>query len=213
MRALRCLLQVVVLGLLPAAAGADPVRPEAGGVPSPFMRVYSSAYPPYGFVQFCRRSPEECVAGLLTESRIAATPARLSELDEINRAVNRAIAPATDLDLYGVQEYWTLPADRGDCEDYAILKRHLLIARGWPAGALLLTVVRDEIGEGHAVLTVRTTQGDFVLDNKRPEIRIWHKTGYQFVMRQSYVDPKAWLSLEPNDAYGPAPLTGMPREE
>jgi predicted transglutaminase-like cysteine proteinase len=212
MRGLSCLLQVIVLGLVPAAL-ADPVRPEPVGAPSPFMRVFSSAYPPYGFVQFCRRSPAECVAGALADNRFAATPARLSELDEVNRAVNRAIAPATDLDLYGLQEYWTLPVDRGDCEDYAILKRQLLIQRGWPVGALLLTVVRDEIGEGHAVLTVRTTHGDFVLDNKTSEVRIWHRTGYHFVMRQSYIDPRVWLSLDPNDVYGAVPLTGMPKDQ
>ena len=211
MRGICCLLQVVVLGLAPAAL-ADPVRPETGGAPSPFMRVFSSAYPPYGFVQFCRREPAECVPGPLADNRFVATPARLSDLDEVNRAVNRTIAPATDLDLFGVQEYWALPADSGDCEDYAILKRHVLIERGWPASALLLTVVRDEVGEGHAVLMVRTTHGDFVLDNKRPDIRIWHQTGYQFVMRQSYIDPKVWLSLDPSDTSGNVPLTSRPKE-
>jgi predicted transglutaminase-like cysteine proteinase len=73
-------------------------------------------------------------------------------------------------------------------------------------------VVRDEQGEGHAVLTVRTSQGDFVLDNKTSDVRIWHKTGYRFVMRQSYVDPKVWLSLDSDEMFGTVPLTGMPRQ-
>ena len=59
-----------------------------------------------------------------------------------------------------------MPRTKGDCEDYALLKRHTLIRKGWPVGSLLLTVVRDEKGEGHAVLTARTKQGDFILDNK-----------------------------------------------
>ncbi len=125
-----------------------------------------------------------------------ATPERLSELDEVNRLVNAAVQPVTDLEAYGVEEYWTLPTNRGDCEDYALLKRKLLIQRGWPQSALLLTVVRDELGEGHAVLTARTAQGDFVLDNKIRDVRIWHATPYQFLMRQSYVNPQAWVSLE-----------------
>jgi predicted transglutaminase-like cysteine proteinase len=206
-----CLLQVLLLGLAPTAL-ADPARPIVNAEQTPFMRVFGSAYPPYGFVEFCQRAPSECMPGPLADSRLAATPARLSELDEINRAVNRAIAPATDLDLYGVQEYWALPSNSGDCEDYALLKRHILIERGWPESALLLTVVRDELGEGHAVLTVRTTQGDFVLDNKAPDVRVWYKTGYRFIMRQSYLNPKVWLSLDASDMQGPVPLAGMPKE-
>ena len=111
-------------------------------------------------------------AGPLEEQRFSATPARLSELDAINRSVNREIEPATDLEIYGQTEYWTIPTHQGDCEDYALLKRKRLMARGWPASALLMTVVRDEKGEGHAVLTARTAQGDFILDNKVDEVKV-----------------------------------------
>ncbi len=110
--------------------------------------------------------------------------------------MNKDVAPATDIEVYGVNEYWTLPRTRGDCEDYALLKRHDLIAKGWPVSALLMTVVRDEKGEGHAVLTARTVQGDFVLDNKIEDVRMWNKTPYQFVMRQSYLNPKVWVALD-----------------
>ena len=65
---------------------------------------------------------------------IEATPQSLSELDEVNRSVNHEIEPATDMEVYGVAEYWTLPTTRGDCEDYQLLKRHRLITRGWPFG-------------------------------------------------------------------------------
>jgi predicted transglutaminase-like cysteine proteinase len=143
------------------------------------------------------------------ERRVEATPERLSELDDINRAVNRAIEPTTDLEHYGVTEHWTLPVDRGDCEDYALLKRRLLIGRGWPTGSLLMTVVRDEKGEGHAVLTARTSIGDFVLDNKVEDVKLWSRTGYRFVMRQSYISPMAWVSLDPRDALSLAPIAGV----
>ena len=62
----------------------------------------------------------------------------------------------------------------------------MLMDRGWPTSSLLMTVVRDEKGEGHAVLTARTAQGDFILDNKVDEVKLWHQTRYEFIMRQSY---------------------------
>ena len=165
-----------------------------------FMRVYGQASPPIGFVQFCQRLPEECSGGTRDESRFELTPTRLLELDRINRMINREIAPATDLELYGVEEYWTYPDERkkGDCEDYVLLKRRILMGHGWPASSLLITVVRDERRDGHAILTIRTAQGDFVLDNKNDEIKPWHRSGYDYVMRQSYLNPRVWMSLEPH---------------
>jgi predicted transglutaminase-like cysteine proteinase len=161
-----------------------------------FMRIFGPAQPPHGFVRFCESNPKECAPDNGQESRFDASAERLKELDEINRTVNHDIAPATDLEVYGVNEYWTLPRTRGDCEDYALLKRHDLIEKGWPVSALLMTVVRDEKGEGHAVLTARTVQGDFILDNKVEDVRPWSKTPYQFVMRQSYLNPKVWVALD-----------------
>ena len=73
----------------------------------------------------------------------------------------------------------------------------LLIQRGWPQSTLLITVVRDENNEGHAVLTVRTDAGDFVLDNKRRDIVRWADTPYTFIKRQSERNPLVWISLLP----------------
>ena len=75
------------------------------------------------------------------------------------------------------------------------------MSRGWPASALLITVVRDELGDGHAVLTVRTKQGDYVLDNKVDTIHLWSHTPYQYLMRQSYLNPKLWMALDPGIRY------------
>jgi len=195
---------------LPAVALANPLSPPRDqDRASPYMRVFGASHPPYGFVQFCERTPEECRQGPQEEQRLSASPQRLSELDAVNRAVNREIAPATDLELYGLTEYWTLPTNKGDCEDYALLKRKRLMARGWPASALLLTVVRDDRGEGHAVLTARTVQGDFILDNKVDEVKAWHRTPYEYIMRQSYLNTMMWMSLDPKEANSALPLAGV----
>ena len=193
---------------IPAAAQQVAIVSPATRAPE-YMRIYGSSQAPYGFVAFCGRMPGECIASSHDEARAEATPERLSELDIVNRKVNHEIEPATDMEVYGVVEYWTIPTTRGDCEDYALLKRHILIARGWPSGTLLMTVVRDEKNEGHAVLTVRTTQGDYILDNKVDVVRLWNQTPYHYVMRQSYLDPKVWVSLDPNDAPTPPASAGV----
>lgn len=208
LRAMRvnALVLIVVSGLLHAgSAAADNSRTRAADNSSVYMRVFGQAVPPFGFVQFCSSSPEECQPGGARAQRFQATPERLSELDEINRIVNKAIQPATDADLYGTTERWIIPVNRGDCEDYALLKRQVLIRRGWPPSALLMTVVRDELGEGHAVLTARTAQGDFILDNKVDAVKLWYLTPYEYVMRQSFLDPKVWVSLSPQ-AYSPVSI-------
>jgi predicted transglutaminase-like cysteine proteinase len=85
----------------------------------------------------------------------------------------------------------------------------MLIKAGWPQSALLLTVVLDEKGEGHAILTARTVAGDYVLDNKNDDLKVWHKTPYRFIMRQSYLNPRLWMSLDPKEAAPSVPMAGM----
>lgn len=207
-------LVVCIAGVLAAIAGpsgafADSVAPAFLSGKSPFMRVYGPSQPPYGYVRFCESHPTDCAPQRIEDVRFQPTPERLSELDEVNRWANHAIAPATDQEIYNVSEYWTYPVDRGDCEDYALLKQKVLLERGWPKSSLLLTVVRDEKGEGHAVLTARTAQGDFVLDNKVDDVRLWNDSGYYFIMRQSYLDPRVWVSLDPNDRAAPDAIAGV----
>jgi len=204
---------VIVAGAALGALIADPAAAETAmktttSERAAYMRVYGSSQPPYGYVRFCEQNPQYCLQRG-SGGRFEATPESLSDLDEVNRLVNRSVEPATDIEIYGVSEYWTLPGNKGDCEDYALLKQKILVGRGWPSSSLLLTVVRDEKGEGHAVLTARTSQGDFVLDNKSDDVRLWSRSNYQFVMRQSYLDPKVWVSLDPQDASVPASLAGV----
>jgi len=177
------------------------------------MRVFGPAQPPHGFVRFCEAVPRECSSDHREGKRFNASAERLRELDDINRAVNKAIEPATDLEVYGVNEYWTLPRTKGDCEDYALLKRRNLLKTGWPVSSLLMTVVRDEKGEGHAVLTARTMQGDFILDNKIEDVRLWSQTPYEFVMRQSYINPRVWVALDTRQSPLATSLSGLELEE
>lgn len=209
---MRSIFSYLILGAMAAgsAAYAEPVQSSTliTTNKSPFMRVYGPVQPPYGYVRFCEAKPRECSAVGGEERRFHPTPARLSELDEVNRRINQAIQPATDEEIYGMSEHWTLPSRRGDCEDYALLKRKILMQRGWPASALLLTVVRDEKGDGHAVLTARTAHGDFLLDNKVDDVKLWNTSGYTYVMRQSYLNPRVWVSLDPNES-SPGSLAGV----
>jgi predicted transglutaminase-like cysteine proteinase len=159
------------------------------------MNVNGWTNPPVGYVDFCRNFPAECSAHGAGGSAEALTERRWRDLQEVNTFVNRIILPATDRDFYQRDEVWTLPETRGDCEDYVLLKRKWLVERGWPTGTLLVSVVFDEIGDGHAVLLARTGRGDFVLDNKTDSIRLWYETSYRFVKRQSVEDPNRWVSV------------------
>lgn len=158
------------------------------------MNVSGRTNPPVGYLDFCRTFSDQCTA------RGSGAAEQLNEkswadLQEVNTLVNHIVIPATDLDFYRSEELWTLPETHGDCEDFVLLKRKWLIERGWSTGSLLVTVVFDEVGDGHAVLLARTNRGDLVLDNKTDKIRHWHKTAYRYVKRQSVMDPKRWVSL------------------
>jgi predicted transglutaminase-like cysteine proteinase len=151
---------------------------------------------PYGWVDFCNRYGAECDTQPLDPADIDLTAAALADIERVDREVNAAVTPETDMDHWGVVDRWDYPVDgKGDCEDYALLKRRILMRQGYPRQALLITVVKDLDGEGHAILTVKTNRGDFVLDNLNDRVMAWSDTGYKFVKRQSQADPNAWLSI------------------
>ena len=158
------------------------------------MQVGGLTNPPVGYLDFCRNFKGECVS-LGSEEPEALTQKRWRDLQEVNSLANRIISPVTDLEYYRRDEVWTLPDTYGDCEDYVLLKRKWLVERGWSTGSLLVSVVFDEVGDGHAVLLARTTRGDFVLDNKTDKLRRWYDTAYHFVKRQSVNDPNRWVSI------------------
>lgn len=160
-----------------------------------FMPLTNETEAPEGFVEFCTRFPVDCQQSGSASRAVVLTDARWLELVETNRKVNAAIRPTTDRAFYGRAEFWTFPQTAGDCEDYVLLKRHQLIGQGWPSSVLLITVVRDEHGEGHAVLTVGTDRGDLILDNRTDVILPWINTPYQYVKRQRVGDPRDWVRV------------------
>ena len=128
----------------------------------------------------------------------------LAQLQQLNVSVNKAIKPISDFDLYGVEEYWTYPVDAGDCEDYVLAKRRVLIEDGIPSSTVLITVLRRPNGEGHAVLTVRTDIGDVIIDNLTDAVLNWDETGYTYLKRQAVDHTGRWVSIRDGDA----PLVG-----
>jgi predicted transglutaminase-like cysteine proteinase len=163
-------------------------------------KTFGQSLPPIGYVQFCARGEEECKFKGGKAERFAMSPENWNMLNQVNTYVNGKIKPESDKDLYHVAEMWAYPITAGDCEDYVLLKKRYLQSMGFGANGLLITVLLDEKGEGHAVLTVTTDNGDFILDNRRDEILRWDQTEYKFLKRQSQSDPKQWVSLQETKA-------------
>jgi predicted transglutaminase-like cysteine proteinase len=160
-------------------------------------------------MEFCIEYDPECKTRASAPRDVVLSSQAWKDLQRINLWVNTHVKPMTDMEHWGVVERWNYPDDGyGDCEDYALQKRKMLMQAGWPREALLMTVVRDQHGDGHAVLTVKTDKGEYVLDNQTDEISLWSETGYRFVKRQSQADPNVWVSLgEPRAV----PLTATSR--
>jgi predicted transglutaminase-like cysteine proteinase len=179
--------------LPPRSASALTNLPQAS-----FAAVGSETSVPYGWVEFCRRYAGECDATAMTPLDINLTPEALKQIERIDKSVNRSIMAVSDMDHWGLLDQWDYPSDgKGDCEDYALLKRKLLIEEGFPRQALLMTVVKDAQNDGHAILTIKTNQGEFILDNLTDEIKPWDHTGYKFVKRQSQSDENVWVQIGP----------------
>jgi predicted transglutaminase-like cysteine proteinase len=185
-----------IAAALIVAIDVTPTIAIAGGEQPTYVSVGDNTRAPIGWVEFCTQQPNECIISESTPRDVVLTTKAWKDLARINKYVNDTIKPITDLEHWGVVEKWSYPDDGyGDCEDYVLLKRRMLMQAGWPREALLITVVRDKKGEGHAVLTVKTDRGEFILDNQNPNILAWLDTGYRFVKRQSQSDPNIWVSL------------------
>jgi predicted transglutaminase-like cysteine proteinase len=191
-----------------ALIGLSPFASAAGQQDSRFEPTYNATLPPVGYVRFCVRNPADCKPVNKYDGQLKMTPSLWEALYTLNTRINTAITPTSDQDLYGVPEFWAYPKAAGDCEDYVLMKQKELSKLGVPSGNLQITVVRDEKGDGHAVLTVSTAEGDFVLDNRRNDIRAWNDTGYKFLKRQSAQDPKAWVALTTAPAVTVAAVSG-----
>ncbi|WP_244497856.1 transglutaminase-like cysteine peptidase [Aureimonas sp. AU40] len=153
---------------------------------------------PFGHRDFCLRLPAECqpLPGLPAPPAVLDMQLKLL-VAQVNTDVNTEVTPASDQATYGTEEFWSYPTSgKGDCEDYALEKRRRLHEAGVPLGDLLMTVVRKPDGTGHAVLTLRTQSGDFVLDNLDWRVRPWGEVGYRFIKRQQVENPGRWVSIE-----------------
>jgi len=150
---------------------------------------------PVGHAEFCASHAAECQPNRVVVDAVPLNEAMWSQLLAVNSAVNGAVIPVSDRDLYGVDEFWTYPNGYGDCEDFVLAKRRELINAGWPASVLLMSVVRQPNGEGHAVLLVRTDHGDLVLDNQDGAVRVWNETPYYYLKRQSQADAGKWVDM------------------
>lgn len=175
------------------------VKADEGGRqhPSPLISVAetSPTLAPFQHVRFCLRYPADCTPDSAQNARIELDTQTSELLKSINHRVNLAIAPKTK--VYGqiLENSWTIAPNMGDCNDYAVTKRHELIKSGLPSSALRLSVTKTTSGEGHLVLLIATTKGDVVMDNLVEDIRPWHSTQYQWIKIQSAANPRFWNDL------------------
>ncbi|MGD9913627.1 MAG: transglutaminase-like cysteine peptidase [Hyphomicrobiaceae bacterium] len=177
---------------LPLAALATTAA-QAG---ASFMHVGGRTTQPVGHYEFCQRLPAECKQTTASKAPVELTRKLWATMVNINNKINMSIEPRTDQEMWGVEERWSYPKDQGDCEDYVLEKRRQLMKAGVPAGNLLITVVRQPNGLGHAVLTVRSSLGDFILDNLEPRVLAWHETDYTYLKQQSQRNSGVWVSIE-----------------
>jgi predicted transglutaminase-like cysteine proteinase len=162
-----------------------------------YIAVGEPALPPIGWVEFCIRYKPECESKPSMPRDVVLTPKAWTHIVTVNNQANHNIEPITSMEHWGEDGHWAYPDDgKGNCVAYVLLKRRMLMQAGWPREALLITEVRDNKGNGHAVLTVKTNRGEFILDNEKPEILAWNKTGYRFLKRQSQSDPNRWFALD-----------------
>jgi predicted transglutaminase-like cysteine proteinase len=164
-----------------------------------FMQVGAITSQPIGHYEFCQTHKDECNIKSTNTVAPRVTEFGWNVIRQINAKVNHDIMPMTDQEIFGRDEVWAYPKDVGDCEDFALLKRKLLIEAGFSPADVLMTVVRKTDGEGHAVLTVRTSDGDYILDNLSPDVKLWSETSYRFLKRQASFNTGRWVTIENSD--------------
>jgi len=185
-------------GLMGALYFAAGTTSYAGVENATFATVGDETSTPFGWVDFCQRYAGECQDDDRTPTSVDLTPANFNKLKQVNSWVNEHVKPVSDMEHWGVVDRWDYPTDgKGDCEDYALLKRHMLMEAGFPRQALLITVVKEHNGDGHAILTVKTNHGEYVLDNLSDRIKPWNAAPYRFVKRQSQQNQNTWVILGP----------------
>ncbi|MDO6965842.1 transglutaminase-like cysteine peptidase [Rhizobium alvei] len=169
---------------------------------SPNMNTAGKTNPPIGHYEYCMINGNECGSNGSDSGPLQLTEKLWKTILKVNYDANSKIEPLTDQEIFGKEEVWAMPTSVGDCEDYVLLKRKMLMDRGVSPANLLITVVLQPNGDGHAVLTVRTDRGDFVLDNMRNKVLLWSDTEYTFLKRQSTRNAGQWVKID--DDHSPA---------
>lgn len=204
MRRLASFIALAVLGSSLSACAApqdslSSIAPQAFVRPPDHLsgqQPGQEAKPPSGYVAFCDRNPGECRAPRGQPAKVLLRDEIWDTLEKVNTVVNSTIRPMDDSDHYGVEEFWTIPVDgEGDCEDYVLAKRKMLVLLGLPQSALRITVAVNNRRVRHAVLTVVTDRGDYVLDNAQDDILPAEQVDYHWVERQDPQSPTGWLAL------------------
>jgi predicted transglutaminase-like cysteine proteinase len=158
-----------------------------------FIEEFDNTLAPMNFVKFCMKNDAECSTDA-GERALPPVDDAMAMLRQVNISVNESIAPMrkpTD----PMTANWTISPSAGDCNDYAVTKRHRLVAMGWPQSSLRLAVVRIDGGQGHLVLVARLPDGDVVLDNLSSTVRPWNSLGYEWISMQSGTDPHFWVNI------------------
>jgi predicted transglutaminase-like cysteine proteinase len=182
----------LVVGLSMPCYAAEQATAPSGS----FLKEAQNVLAPLQFVKFCMNNPAECEPSS-SEARLPARDAAFAMLADVNATVNANIHPlakSTD----PILARWAISPSSGDCNDYAVTKRHMLIAMGWPASALRLAVVYAPAG-GHLVLVARLQDGDYILDNLAADVRKWGAVDYQWVSMESGENPRFWVSIAKQD--------------
>jgi predicted transglutaminase-like cysteine proteinase len=186
---------VVLVAALGTSACATTVQSLTPPAPStPMVAGVPDRDPPPGFVSFCLRFADQCTSGAMEATTITLDAKNWALANTVNVEWNQKIWPEHDKAHFDRTEYWTIPTDGyGDCKDYALAKRMQLAELGIPRKALRIAIVMTPHNERHAVLTLATDKGDYVLDNLTDSILPWSATGYKWIARQDPRDDWGWV--------------------
>jgi len=191
-------LAMTLMAISTVGANADALhRNPSQQANSVNMQTFGKTTIPIGAYEYCSRYKDRCQYPV-GEPKLKLTRDRWDTIVNTNISVNSAVRPMTDQEYYGVAEQWELPVNVGDCEDYVLAKKLELSRAGFPPGALRITVVYDANYGGHAVLTLVTDQGDFILDNNNNQVLRWQQAELTYLKRQVPGNLMRWESLRPN---------------
>jgi predicted transglutaminase-like cysteine proteinase len=190
------LLAAFAIVLPHGGAGARTRIPFKASMRTPIIESVPTLAP-FQHIRFCLRYPDDCRSNSAESERVDLTSESLELLKRVNHRVNMSIVSKSKAYGSSLEDTWTIAPDQGDCNDYAVTKRHELLKSGLPSSALRLSVTKTAAGIGHLVLVVVTTKGDLVMDSLADAIQPWQTTDYEWLKIQSARDPHYWVEIRP----------------